>query len=491
HFIKDPKEIVKRLHESQPLSDRAFDLFIKHFATLSVETRALFQPNDVPVEKAVCIIDEPITTKELEARIKHLRGVTSLDVTQLTVDSDFSLDCFAVCPRLSSLTLRTAKRVTGILCFDVGIKSLTSLTLTNAPLGDRIFRTVQSIPLQHLCIDASTIRHVQDLRFLNLHPTLRQLDIKGVHDTACKRVNDTHVLLPNATVAIKAPHVDMTDYKNLFSKRRANSPFAINLQELAASPKGNSPTWTLDLVGADEDENWEAITYGSRVLKRNYCERLSFASPIKCFDKRVRVASLEPKKQTSIEAFWNYVDSDNVTFIAMVKEIERECYFPQAEGDELRVGTVSIECIKVEKSKYYTERVFVVNGKTVYHLQINWDDGSHIELDALLALLKRIQILEKGNPGSSIYHCKAGYGRTGALFGALIIKQALDQIENLLEVLPDLFFDPEILIRGLRQQRKNMIQNGEQLHMLFRLIQTLVKKIMPAPNSVLEKTEHH
>ncbi len=52
--------------------------------------------------------------------------------------------------------------------------------------------------------------------------------------------------------------------------------------------------------------------------------------------------------------------------------------------------------------------------------------GDVVSYPVLTLLLERITILEAENPGSSLYHCLGGYGRTGTLFGALIIKQAYE-----------------------------------------------------------------
>lgn len=472
-LIKNPRKIVKRLHQSGLKSDEELDLFVEKFAKLNCRERALFTPNEEPIDGVHLTIEEPITTKDLQARIKHMRAVTSLDVTQLTVASDFSIDLFAACTKLSKLALRVTKRVTGQIDFHEGIDTLTSLTVTNALIGGKFFKAVAcNTKLVHLCIDSSTIGDTKHLVSLNRHPTLRQLHVIGVHDTGWFKIDVKSIQLPNTEIVFKAPVVDLKDYKNLFSTRRSGAIHAICLQEMPTyTCKRNACTNMLETVGDDEDGNWQTVRYGGRVLTHNSCAHLSYASPINCPDKRVRIASPEPRHQSDIQDFWQYVLSDDVTQIVMVKEIEQDSYFPEAVGEIKVFGTHSIQCTSVVPGPY-TERTFVVNGKTVNHLQINWTDGDGIEIDKLLPLLERIATLEEQNPGSSIYHCLAGYGRTGTLFAALITKQLFDQIPDL----TGLFFDPEIAIRGLRQQRKNMIATGEQVKTLIKLVQALTRK---------------
>ncbi len=423
-------------------------------------------------------IEEPISLEELGVHLRNLRDIEVLDLS-LRLISPLDISCFAGCTKLSSLTLRVMQNSNGnpnaIIHFSQKLPSLTSLVISNAKIEKSFFTTVNTLRLRTLSLECCMLTYANDLDLLNSHPTLTHLDIRGtyaLHEDLSKlfqRCSADKLLLPGVTVVSKPPKIDRRDYKNVLTPK--GSPYAIRFQELAQYTCNSAQIAPIIYVqGAEEEENWQ-IHY-QKVYAHNKCEGLIRGSPISSPDKRRRIASADPNKNRC--EFWRHVLTHNISLIVMVKETSKNEYFPMKMGEKNQFGDITIVCTSQSLGPI-SERTFLVNDKKVHHLQIDWPDGKGIEVELLMQLLNRIFTLESDNPDSaSIFHCLAGCGRTGTLFGALIIKWLLENTKEL----KGLSFDPAELVRALRQQRSGMIATSSQITILFKLVQTLAAKLI-------------
>ena len=193
-------------------------------------------------------------------------------------------------------------------------------------------------------------------------------------------------------------------------------------------------------------------------------------SPINIRDGRLRVRTREPNSADDCRNFWLAVKKLEVSVIVMVKncsyfyfpnQVDEEITYRASDGSPISIRLVSCEVDFASGFPFchVVERTFLVDGKKVHHIQIDWPDMKGIDPLKLLTMTKKMYALEAQNPGATLVHCLAGLGRTGTFFGALVIEQLLQHIPISIA----LRFNPALLVVGLRQQCSGSIQAEEQV----------------------------
>lgn len=379
------------------------------------------------------------------------------------IDEKLHLSMFDACAMLQELTIRGLGERDDhhVVGFDIPTQiPVRSLTLSNVTLMGEFFKNLPTT-LQHLALE--------NCRFKGLYrhgtlASLKELDhftLKTERMQAVALKQDIFILrLRNPKIAFDLPDYfnDHTDYSQVVTKDKG-----VSLLEYALSP--DELKKALKAAKA-EDESWKTKDNKSH---RPFPKPDTAANYIKCPDGRVRLAAHEPT-MSDLPKFWAYVHAC-VNVIVMVKELGT-AYFPAVHGEVRKMSdAITVHCIKVivNKEEGYSYRELLVNGKTVHHLQLDWEDNKGICEKRLSNFIDRVQVYEKDLNGETLVHCRAGHGRTGTFYGAFITKQLLDkwkQEPRNDEPVPRL--DVSRLAVGLRQQRRKQIATTAQYQTIFK-----------------------
>ncbi|XP_052474060.1 tyrosine-protein phosphatase non-receptor type 23 isoform X1 [Carassius gibelio] len=185
------------------------------------------------------------------------------------------------------------------------------------------------------------------------------------------------------------------------------------------------------------------------------------------------IATQGPLIGTSAD-FWLMVYEQKVSVIVMlVSELELEKqkvlrYFPSERGQKFAQGPITLTLTTQKITPTHIERMIELEyrdqslKRTVVHLQFtSWPElGLPESKTNLIHFIQEVHghyLLQRPLHTPVIVHCSSGVGRTGAF---CLLYAALQEIEAG-NGIPDLIQ----LVRKMRQQRKNMLQ--EKLHLKF------------------------
>uniref|UniRef100_A0A8C1VXH6 Tyrosine-protein phosphatase non-receptor type 23 n=1 Tax=Cyprinus carpio TaxID=7962 RepID=A0A8C1VXH6_CYPCA len=185
------------------------------------------------------------------------------------------------------------------------------------------------------------------------------------------------------------------------------------------------------------------------------------------------IATQAPLIGTSAD-FWLMVYEQKVSVIIMlVSELELEKqkvlqYFPSERGQKFAQGPITLTLTTQKSTPTHIERMIGLQyrdqslKRTVIHLQFtSWPElGLPESKSNLIQFIQEVHghyLLQRPLHTPVVVHCSSGVGRTGAF---CLLYAALQEIEAG-NGIPDLIQ----LVRKMRQQRKNMLQ--EKLHLKF------------------------
>uniref|UniRef100_A0A9J8C0X2 Tyrosine-protein phosphatase non-receptor type 23 n=1 Tax=Cyprinus carpio carpio TaxID=630221 RepID=A0A9J8C0X2_CYPCA len=185
------------------------------------------------------------------------------------------------------------------------------------------------------------------------------------------------------------------------------------------------------------------------------------------------IATQAPLIGTSAD-FWLMVYEQKVSVIIMlVSELELEKqkvlqYFPSERGQKFAQGPITLTLTTQKSTPTHIERMIGLQyrdqslKRTVAHLQFtSWPElGLPESKSNLIQFIQEVHghyLLQRPLHTPVVVHCSSGVGRTGAF---CLLYAALQEIEAG-NGIPDLIQ----LVRKMRQQRKNMLQ--EKLHLKF------------------------
>ncbi|KAF4076163.1 hypothetical protein AMELA_G00227140 [Ameiurus melas] len=190
------------------------------------------------------------------------------------------------------------------------------------------------------------------------------------------------------------------------------------------------------------------------------------------------IATQAPLTGTAAD-FWLMVYEQKVSLIVMLvseQELEKQKvlrYFPSERGQQITQGSITLSLTTQKNTATHVERMIGLQyrdqslKRTVIHLQFtSWPElyGSNTGLpESKSNLIRFIQevhghyLLQRPLHTPVVVHCSSGVGRTGAF---CLLYAALQELEAG-NGIPDL----SQLVRKMRQQRKNMLQ--EKLHLKF------------------------
>lgn len=417
------------------------------------------------------------------ARLRALDGIKEHHIVHvtLTLTSNVSFDFLKGCVELRELAIRVMSNVPKCLfsAFSVALPNLSHVTLTNARFSEPFLFSLAKLPLVRVCLEGAEFVGDPTVKPLLGHPKLAYLDIRRVNRHTVKFGRELFMLsrqVPKVEVVADNLIRDRSDYAQLLTKEpKGDGSYAIaKLQKPDWQHPSNQLESLLLVKGREEDSLWENARGIS--LTHNLCA-LSSASPIKCPDNRVRIATGEPTGFDTYD-FWQYVLEHDVSVIVIVKNHENADYFPHEVGKSHLCRNGGKELIVTCTSKVYdvpnkrTTRLLAIKDKVITHLQMDWEDGYGVEVARLEPFLRDVYAIEKQCPGKTIVHCMGGYGRTGTFFSCMILEQLIAQAQNLSE----LYLNLEELVRALRQQRQGMIAHPDQLETILEFCQALLRK---------------
>jgi protein tyrosine phosphatase len=281
--------------------------------------------------------------------------------------------------------------------------------------------------------------------------------------------------LPQAEITPKVTLVDLTDYRGVITSG-SEEEFAYSLKAIEEADEIDvrgllrqdveSTFWSIDFALLHSCRQHLPYDHNKITIAHNGKQLYFNGSPINCPDARLRIATPEPDRKSLMGDFWQVVRIFDVRVVAMVKEIEKETYFPLKKGDSctyigLNSETIRVTCLDlVQITEDISFRLLQVGDKEVSHLQINWEDGEGIDVNKLWLFLQKLTELEQKTPlGATIVHCLAGVGRTGTMLACMIVEQLMKNISKT----ESLQLNLKLLFRALRQQRPSMIQTEPQL----------------------------
>ncbi|XP_060756446.1 tyrosine-protein phosphatase non-receptor type 23 [Neoarius graeffei] len=185
------------------------------------------------------------------------------------------------------------------------------------------------------------------------------------------------------------------------------------------------------------------------------------------------IATQAPLTGTAAD-FWLMVYEQKVSLIVMLvseQELEKQKvlrYFPSERGQQITQGSITL-CLTTQKNTAtHVERMIGLQyrdqslKRTVIHLQFtSWPElGLPESKSNLIRFIQEVHghyLLQRPLHTPVVVHCSSGVGRTGAF---CLLYAALQELEAG-NGIPDL----SQLVRKMRQQRKNMLQ--EKLHLKF------------------------
>uniref|UniRef100_A0A3B4T7I2 Tyrosine-protein phosphatase non-receptor type 23 n=1 Tax=Seriola dumerili TaxID=41447 RepID=A0A3B4T7I2_SERDU len=185
------------------------------------------------------------------------------------------------------------------------------------------------------------------------------------------------------------------------------------------------------------------------------------------------IATQAPLTGTAAD-FWLMVYEQKVSLIVMlVSELELDKgkvlrYFPTERGQQLSQGPITLSLTTQKTTPTHVERMISLQyrdqslKRTVVHLQFtSWPElGLPDSKSNLLRFIQEVHghyLHQRPLHTPVVVHCSSGVGRTGAF---CLLYAALQELEAG-NGIPDL----PLLVKKMRQQRKNMLQ--EKLHLKF------------------------
>lgn len=185
------------------------------------------------------------------------------------------------------------------------------------------------------------------------------------------------------------------------------------------------------------------------------------------------IATQAPLTGTAAD-FWLMVYEQKVSLIVMLvseQEVEKgkvARYFPTERGQQLSQGPITIGLTTQKTTPTHVERMISLQyrdqslKRTVVHLQFtSWPElGLPDSKSNLLRFIQDVHghyLHQRPLHTPVVVHCSSGVGRTGAF---CLLYAALQELEAG-NGIPDL----PLLVKKMRQQRKNMLQ--EKLHLKF------------------------
>ncbi|KAM6910704.1 tyrosine-protein phosphatase non-receptor type 23 [Xenentodon cancila] len=185
------------------------------------------------------------------------------------------------------------------------------------------------------------------------------------------------------------------------------------------------------------------------------------------------IATQAPLTGTAAD-FWLMVYEQKVSLIVMLvseQELEKGKvlrYFPTERGQQLSQGQITLSLTTQKTTPTHVERMISLQyrdqslKRTVVHLQFtSWPELGHPESKSnLLRFIQEVHghyLHQRPLHTPVVVHCSSGVGRTGAF---CLLYAALQELEAG-NGIPDLL----LLVKKMRQQRKNMLQ--EKLHLKF------------------------
>lgn len=185
------------------------------------------------------------------------------------------------------------------------------------------------------------------------------------------------------------------------------------------------------------------------------------------------IATQAPLTGTAAD-FWLMVYEQKVSLIVMlVSEHELDKgkvlrYFPTERGQQLSQGPITLSLTTLKSTPTHTERMISLQyreqslRRTVVHLQFtSWPElGLPDSKGNLLRFIQEVHghyLHQRPLHTPVVVHCSSGVGRTGAFCLLYAAVQELEAGNGI----PDLL----LLVKKMRQQRKNMLQ--EKLHLKF------------------------
>ncbi|CAM4703502.1 unnamed protein product [Leuciscus chuanchicus] len=198
----------------------------------------------------------------------------------------------------------------------------------------------------------------------------------------------------------------------------------------------------------------------------------SFIEDLSAYCPRL-IATQAPLTGTAAD-FWLMVYEQKVSVIVMLvseQELEKQKvlrYFPSERGQQLAQGPITLTMTTQKSTPTHIERMIGLQyrdqslRRTVAHLQFtSWPElGLPESKSNLICFIQEVHghyLLQRPLHTPVVVHCSSGVGRTGAF---CLLYAALQEIEAG-NGIPDLIQ----LVRKMRQQRKNMLQ--EKLHLKF------------------------
>ncbi|XP_067304426.1 tyrosine-protein phosphatase non-receptor type 23 isoform X2 [Pseudorasbora parva] len=198
----------------------------------------------------------------------------------------------------------------------------------------------------------------------------------------------------------------------------------------------------------------------------------SFIEDLSVYCPRL-IATQAPLTGTAAD-FWLMVYEQKVSVIVMLvseQELEKQKvlrYFPSERGQQLAQGPITLTLTTQKSTPTHIERMIGLQyrdqslKRTVVHLQFtSWPElGLPESKSNLIGFIQEVHghyLLQRPLHTPVVVHCSSGVGRTGAF---CLLYAALQEIEAG-NGIPDLIQ----LVRKMRQQRKNMLQ--EKLHLKF------------------------
>lgn len=185
------------------------------------------------------------------------------------------------------------------------------------------------------------------------------------------------------------------------------------------------------------------------------------------------IATQAPLTGTAAD-FWLMVYEQKVSLIVMLvseQELEKGKvlrYFPTERGQQLSQGPITLSLTTLKSTPTHTERMISLQyreqslRRTVVHLQFtSWPElGLPDSKSNLLRFIQEVHghyLHQRPLHTPVVVHCSSGVGRTGAFCLLYAAVQELEAGNGI----PDLL----LLVKKMRQQRKNMLQ--EKLHLKF------------------------
>ncbi|XP_016147920.1 tyrosine-protein phosphatase non-receptor type 23 isoform X3 [Sinocyclocheilus grahami] len=185
------------------------------------------------------------------------------------------------------------------------------------------------------------------------------------------------------------------------------------------------------------------------------------------------IATQAPLTGTAAD-FWLMVYEQKVSVIVMLvseQELEKQKvlrYFPSERGQQLAQGPITLTLTTQKSTPTHIERMIGLQyrdqslRRTVVHIQFtSWPElGLPESKSNLIRFIQEVHghyLLQRPLHTPVVVHCSSGVGRTGTfclLYAALQEIEAGNGISDLIQ-----------LVRKMRQQRKNMLQ--EKLHLKF------------------------